>query len=101
MAPAFLCIMLTIADSCKGNGSKLTLQNCGQGAHGAQEWWQSTDGRIELAGPVTHAHQMPPRSGQCMDLCDGNEATGYVQTWQCYDNNKNQRWDLGPWCRFC
>lgn len=92
---------LTDVDNCKANGVKLTLQNCGEGAWGAQEWWQSTNGRIELAGPVTHAHQAPPRSGFCFDLTNGNEASGSVQIWQCYDNNPNQRWDLGPWCRFC
>lgn len=94
-------LCLDAGDYPSANGRKLTLQPCGQAYTGAQIWWYP-NGKLELAGPITHAHSPPSHSGQCVDLTDGRQDGGVqLQTWQCYDGNKNQVWDLGPWCRHC
>jgi len=91
--------VLTVGDT-RGDGVKLTLRTCGQGGAGGQAWWYATDHRVELAGPITHAHQAPPHSNYCLDLTDGNY-DAQLQIWTCYAGNPNQDWDLPPWCKFC
>ncbi|WOO84286.1 uncharacterized protein LOC62_06G007805 [Vanrija pseudolonga] len=94
-----LCLDAGDWDS-RGNGRRITLRTCGEGARGAQSWWYSNNGRVELAGPVPRAHSAPPKSGYCLDLTDG-DPNKQLQIWTCYDGNQNQVWDLPPWCRFC
>ncbi|KAL1406733.1 hypothetical protein Q8F55_006137 [Vanrija albida] len=86
----------------RGNGRKVRLRTCGQGANGAQSWWYPTNekSRVELGGPPPRAHSIPPHSGYCLDLTDGNKR-GQLQIWTCYDGNQNQVWALPPWCVHC
>ncbi|KAL1407895.1 hypothetical protein Q8F55_007331 [Vanrija albida] len=70
------------AGSYPGNGVRLKVWEC---LDVPQQQWHFANGRLELVG-----------YGLCADLRDGalGTARGYVQTWQCYDGNINQKWRL-------
>lgn len=72
------------AGSTPASGTHMKIWQCYPGLP-AQTWTFTRCGSLALSA-----------AGQCLDLTDGSLVTGNVlQTWQCFDDNDNQKWWAG------